>query len=67
MTRKPTISNDDQEDIRTSREELDRPIVVTDSLLAAYAEMATDHDREDEAELWLGALAVNAPLDEAGL
>jgi|BogFormECP12_OM1_1039635.scaffolds.fasta_scaffold125793_2 hypothetical protein len=55
MIRKPTISIDD----------LDRPSVVTDHLLAAYAEMATDSDRETEAEQSLGAVFVGTSLDEA--
>jgi len=65
MTRKPTISIDDRGPIEKSLEDFTRSFVVTDSLFAAYAEMATDNDREAEADQWLAAAPVGAPLDEA--
>jgi len=46
-------------------DDLARFFVVTDRLPGAYAEMATDSDREAEAVEWLGALPVGTPLDEA--
>jgi hypothetical protein len=64
MTRKPTISFDDRGTIEQSSEDLARPFVMTDSLLAADAEMATDSDAEAEAEQRLGAVSVGVPLDD---
>jgi hypothetical protein len=67
MTRKLTISIDDRVydglhavigkgNIGKFLEDLARPLVVTDSLSAAYAEMAADSDREAEADEWCEAL-----------
>jgi hypothetical protein len=67
MTRKLTISIDDRVydglyaivgkgNIGKFLEDLARPLVVTDSLSAAYAEMAADRDREAEADEWCEAL-----------
>jgi hypothetical protein len=65
MTRTKTISIDHRQIIGKFLEDLARFFVVTDRLPAAYAEMATDSDREAEAVEWLGALPVGTPLDEA--
>jgi hypothetical protein len=67
MTRKLTISIDDRVydglyaivgkgNIGKFLEDLARPLVVADSLSAAYAEMAADRDRETEADEWCEAL-----------
>jgi hypothetical protein len=75
MTRKLTISIDDsvydglhavigKGNIGKFLEDLARPFVVTDSLSAAYAEMAADETREAEADEWCESLAddgLNAP------
>lgn len=53
MPRKPTISFDAQ---GSCGEFLVRPCVGTDHLLAAYAEMAADSEREAEAEEWLAGV-----------
>jgi hypothetical protein len=76
MTRKLTISIDDRVydglyaivgkgNIGKFLEDLARPLVVTDSLSAAYAEMAADRDREAEADEWCEAL-VGDGLDAPG-
>jgi hypothetical protein len=67
MTRNPTSSIDDRGTIEESLEDLARPFVVTNTLLAAYAEMAADSDRQAEAEQWLGAFSANTPLAKAWL
>jgi hypothetical protein len=59
MTRKLTISINDRVTIEEFSENLAHLFVVTNSLLAAYAEMATDSDREAEAEQWLRAASVD--------
>lgn len=67
MTRKLTISIDDRVydglhavvgrgNIGKFLEDLARPFVVTESLAAAYAEMAADQGREAEADEWCEAL-----------
>jgi hypothetical protein len=67
MTRKLTISIDDRVydglhavvgrgNIGKFLEDLARPFVVTDSLSAAYAEMADDEAREAEADEWCEAM-----------
>ena len=67
MARKLTISIDDRVydglhaivgkgKIGKFLENLARPLVVTDSLSAAYAEMAADAAREGEADEWCEAL-----------
>jgi hypothetical protein len=67
MTRKLTISIDDRVydglyaivgkgNIGKFLEDLARPLVVTDSLSAAYAEMSADRDREAKADEWCEAL-----------
>jgi hypothetical protein len=76
MTRKLTISIDDRVydglhavigrgNIGKFLEDLARPFVVTDSLSAAYAEMATDTEREAEADEWCEA-HVGDGLDAPG-
>jgi hypothetical protein len=76
MTRKLTISIDDRVydglhavvgrgNIAKFLEDLARPFVVTDSLSAAYAEMAADTDREVEAGEWCDSLAGDG-LDARG-
>lgn len=76
MTRKLTISISDRVydglhaiigrgNIGKFLEDLARPFVVTDSLSAAYAEMAADRDREAEADGWCEAL-VGDGLDAPG-
>jgi hypothetical protein len=76
MTRKLTISIDDQVyaglhavigkgNIGKFLEDLARPFVVTDSLSAAYAEMAADESREAEADEWCEAL-IGDGLDAPG-
>ncbi len=76
MTRKLTISIDDRVydglhavigrgNIGKFLEDLARPFVVTDSLSAAYAEMAADTDREAEADEWCEAL-ISDGLDAPG-
>jgi len=76
MTRKLTISIDDrvydglhaivgQGNISKFLEDLARPLVVTESLAAAYVEMATDRDREAEAKEW-GEALVGDGLDAPG-
>ncbi len=40
-------------------------LCLTDRLLAEYVEMATDSDREAEAEQWLAAVSVDMPLSTA--
>lgn len=55
MTKKPIISKGDKGIVENGHS---RPLVTTKRLLAAYAEMATDQDREADAEQWLGAFAV---------
>jgi hypothetical protein len=68
MTRKLTISIDDRVydglyaivgrgNIAKFLEDLARPLVVTESLAAAYAEMTADHARDTEAEEWCESLA----------
>jgi len=68
MTRKLTISIDDRVydglhavigrgNIGKFLEDLARPLVLAESLAAAYAEMAADEAREAEAEEWCDALA----------
>jgi hypothetical protein len=52
---------------RGSFDDLDRLFVVTDSLLAAYAEIATDSDTEAEEEQWLRVISVEMLLDRAWL
>ena len=75
MTRKLTISIDDRVydglhavigkgNIGKFLEDLARPFVVTDSLSAAYAEMAADEAREAEADEWCEAL-IGDRLDAA--
>ncbi len=53
MTRKPIISIDIENG-------LSRPFVATKRLLAVYAQMATDQDREADAEQWLAALLTDS-------
>ena len=62
MPRKPTISFDAQ---GICGEFIVRPCAGTDRLLAGYAEMAADSEREAEAEEWLKGVSVDMPLDEA--
>ena len=57
MTRKSTISSNDK---GITENGLSRPFVATKRLLAAYAEMATDQDREADAEQWLAALLTDS-------
>ncbi|CAN5547240.1 hypothetical protein BH10PLA2_BH10PLA2_35240 [soil metagenome] len=68
MTRKLTISIDDRVydglhavigrgNIGKFLKELARPFVLADSLSAAYAEMAADKVRDDEANEWCESLA----------
>jgi hypothetical protein len=64
IPRKPTIYIDDQ---RTCGEFLVRPLVLTDSPVAAYADMAADSDCEAEAGEWLGAVSVELLLNNACL
>ena len=42
-------------------ENLARPLVVTDSLSAAYTEMSADKARDAEADDWCESLADNGP------
>jgi hypothetical protein len=75
MTKKLTISIDDrvyeglhavigQGNIGKFLEDLARPFVVPDSLLAAYAEMSADKARDSEADEWCESLASD-PHDAA--
>lgn len=68
MTRKLTISIDDRVydglhaiigrgNIGKFLEDLARPFVVTESLVAAYSELADDEAREAEANEWCESLA----------
>ncbi len=72
MTKKLTISIDDsvyrglhaiigRGNIGKFLENLARPFVMTDSLSAAYAEMAADAARNAEAEEWCESLAGDLP------
>ncbi|HLJ95329.1 MAG TPA: hypothetical protein VKU02_19275 [Gemmataceae bacterium] len=74
MTRKLTISIDDRVydglhaligkgNIGKFLEDLARPLVLPESLAAAYAEMAADEAREAEADEWCEPL-VGDGLDE---
>lgn len=75
MTRKLTISIDDRVyeglhavvgrgNIGKFLEDLARPLVLAESLAAAYAEMAADEAREAEADEWCESLAADG-LDAA--
>jgi hypothetical protein len=57
MPRRPIISLDDK---GITENGLSRPFVATKRLLAAYGEMATDQDREADAEQWLAALLTDS-------
>jgi hypothetical protein len=72
MTRKLTISIDDQVyaglhaiigrgNIGAFLESLARPFVMRSDLAAAYAEMASEADREAEAKDWVESLAGDSP------
>ncbi len=72
MTKKLTVSIDDRVydglhaivgrgNIGKFLEDLARPFVVTESLAAAYAEMAADEDRDTEADEWCESLATDGP------
>jgi hypothetical protein len=72
MTKKLTVSIDDRVydglhaligrgNIGKFLEDLARPFVLTESLAAAYAEMAADEDREVEADEWCDSLAADGP------
>lgn len=75
MTKKLTISIDDRVydglhsivgrgNIGKFLEDLARPLVLAESLAAAYAEMAADEAREAEADEWCESLAPDG-LDAA--
>ncbi len=75
MTKKLTISIDDRVydglhavigrgNIGKFLEDLARPFVVTDALVAAYIEMTADEAREAEADEWCEALEADG-LDAA--
>jgi hypothetical protein len=72
MTKKLSISIDDRVydglhavvgrgNIGKFLEDLARPFVVTESLVAAYAEMTADQAREAEAGEWREALTPDGP------
>ena len=72
MTRKLTISIDDRVydglhavvgrgNIGKFLEDLARPLVVADSLSAAYAQISADANREAEAEEWCESLTADGP------
>ena len=76
MTKKLTVSIDDrvydglhaiigQGNIGKFLEDLARPFVVTESLAAAYAEMAADQARDAAADEWCEGL-VGDGLDAPG-
>lgn len=72
MTKKLTVSIDDRVydglhavigrgNIGKFLEDLARPFVVTETLAAAYAEMAADEVRDTEADEWCESLAGDGP------
>ncbi len=72
MTKKLTVSIDDRVydglhalvgrgNIGKFLEDLARPLVVTESLEAAYAEMTAAEGRDAEADEWCESLAADGP------
>ena len=56
MTRNPTLPTDERKEGRKPLEDPACSLAVTSRLAMAYAELATDTDREAEADEWCEAL-----------